>query len=247
MKITILYYHSIGDTPLSISKDTFHKQMKYLNDNKFKIVILKELNEIGNLDRNDKVVVITFDDCFMDVFHNALQVLNQFNFKATFFAVPSYDKVVRWGSEKFQKWSDNKSYDYNIPFHYMCSVQRKELIKQGMEIGAHSMTHLNLNEITLNNAKDEVVNSKEFLEKELSMPITSFCYPRGKYSPEIMDLVSDAGFKCAVTTRPGYYDVNNNFALLRFPAPKDLDYFKAIVTQEKMPLWIKIWKKISKI
>lgn len=81
--------------------------------------------------------------------------------------------------------------------------QVKEMHRQGISFGSHTVTHPILSRISLEKAKREIVESKQALEKELHAEVNTFAYPNGKpedYSPAIVNLVREAGYKGAVTT-----------------------------------------------
>lgn len=243
MKIPILYYHSIGYTPLSVKVDVFMSQMKYLEKQNIGVVSPHNLLK-KNIDKSKRIVVITFDDCFLDVYENAVPILCDLGIKATFFAVPGYDALIRWGSPKEKRWSDFKKNTFAIPFRYMGKEQRKELIKLGMEIGAHTLTHRNLTELSDKEIKAEIVKSKKILEDELEIEIKTFCYPRGKYNKKIIEEVKQAGFKMACTTTQGYFSINDNiYEIKRFGIGEDMEGFKAIVEGR----WDSYWYKIKRI
>jgi len=71
---------------------------------------------------------------------------------------------------------------------------------EGMEIGAHTLTHPVLTEIPLQKAKEEIVGSKAWLEDILQRRCAMFCYPRGEWNADVKNLVKDAGFAGARTT-----------------------------------------------
>lgn len=89
-----------------------------------------------------------------------------------------------------------------------------ELSKE-FEIGAHTITHRILTDITLDEVKKEVEASKKYLEALLKKPIPSFCYPRGKYSKEISEVVKKAGFSYARTVKSFVtkLDTSNPYAM----------------------------------
>lgn len=66
-----------------------------------------------------------------------------------------------------------------------------------MEIGAHTLTHPELTAVTHTQAKEEIAGSKRWLEEVLGRECAMFCYPRGKWSPKVKDLVAEAGFRGA--------------------------------------------------
>lgn len=72
----------------------------------------------------------------------------------------------------------------------------EEIIKlnEDFEIGAHTMTHPRLTKINKEEAFNEIIDSKKYLEKLLRKEIRCFCYPGGDYNEKIMGLVREAGF-----------------------------------------------------
>lgn len=77
----------------------------------------------------------------------------------------------------------------------------------GVSIGAHTLTHPMLAKHDAAFAQMEMADGKARLEAELGMPIRHFAYPVGDPSsagPREFALAAEAGFKSAVTTRPGH-------------------------------------------
>lgn len=89
----------------------------------------------------------------------------------------------------------------------MTSEQVKKLYASGMQIGAHTVSHPILARSSLTEARQEIAESKEFLEKLLQTRIRLFAYPNGKpvndYLPEHANLVRELGFDAAVSTVSG--------------------------------------------
>lgn len=90
------------------------------------------------------------------------------------------------------------------------------LAAKGIEIGSHTVTHANLALLARDEVVEELGESKRRIERELGMPCPNFCYPYGKYSPEVPDLVREAGYKSAVSTVfPGRNLAGQNAYLLQ--------------------------------
>jgi peptidoglycan/xylan/chitin deacetylase (PgdA/CDA1 family) len=73
-------------------------------------------------------------------------------------------------------------------------------------IGAHTVTHSNLAKQTEANATFELAASRERIEAVLQRPVSHLAYPYGDRfaaGPREFALAKAAGFKTAVTTRPG--------------------------------------------
>lgn len=73
-------------------------------------------------------------------------------------------------------------------------------LSDGMEIGAHTLTHPILTDIPETDAEREIRGSKTWLEGVTGKPCDMFCYPRGEWNETVKSIVKDAGFKGARTT-----------------------------------------------
>lgn len=97
-----------------------------------------------------------------------------------------------------------------------------QLHEAGMQIGAHTVSHPILAKINLDDARQEIQESKRFLEDALGERIRLFAYPNGKpdvdYLNEHVTLVRDLGFDAAVSTAHGSASFNSAdfFQLPRF-------------------------------
>lgn len=82
----------------------------------------------------------------------------------------------------------------------------------GMEIGAHTVTHPILARLSEDEARREIVASRDDLGTILGEPVTLFAYPNGKpgsdYGPEHVRIVEQAGFRAAVSTAAGAADAS---------------------------------------
>jgi peptidoglycan/xylan/chitin deacetylase (PgdA/CDA1 family) len=89
----------------------------------------------------------------------------------------------------------------------MTSSEVKAMRQAGMLIGAHSVSHPILAKLTDEQAREEIGDSKRFLEQLLGERITVFAYPNGKpgedYSPQSVEVVRSLGFDAAVSTQWG--------------------------------------------
>jgi peptidoglycan/xylan/chitin deacetylase (PgdA/CDA1 family) len=71
------------------------------------------------------------------------------------------------------------------------------------EVGAHTLNHVDLTRLPLNEANEEIAGSKGYLEDLLGHDVAMFCYPSGKYTRSIKNMVRDSGFVAARTVRRG--------------------------------------------
>lgn len=95
----------------------------------------------------------------------------------------------------------------------------RELANQGMEIGAHTVSHPILTCLSSEEAMNEINESKQTLEGIIDKPVTSFAFPNGRakqdYSKEHVKMIEKLGFKNAVTTNWG--KANNNSDYFQLP------------------------------
>lgn len=89
----------------------------------------------------------------------------------------------------------------------MTSAEVKALRQAGMQIGAHTVSHPMLASMSDDTARQEVGDSKRFLEQLLGERISVFAYPNGilgeDYSPQTVEIVRSLGFDAAVSTQWG--------------------------------------------
>ncbi|TRZ81146.1 hypothetical protein D4R86_03150 [bacterium] len=86
-------------------------------------------------------------------------------------------------------------------------------LSQDFDIGAHTVNHVYLNEVSIEKATDEIIGGKKILEEICGKEVISFAYPRGYSNPEIIQLVKKSGFKGARTTESFLRRVNDLFRL----------------------------------
>lgn len=102
----------------------------------------------------------------------------------------------------------------------MTSDQVIALHRGGMQIGAHTVTHPILALLGAEEARAEIVASRQSLEHLLGAPVRLFAYPNGQpgqdYSAQTVAIARAAGFDAAVTTAWGSSDSRTD----RFEIPR---------------------------
>jgi peptidoglycan/xylan/chitin deacetylase (PgdA/CDA1 family) len=105
------------------------------------------------------------------------------------------------------------------PSHRLVSVDEVKQLGRSMsiEVGAHTVTHPALPELTIAVQAEEIRQSKLFVEDLLNRPVTYFAYPHGHHDSSTLSIVRKAGFTSACTTaaRP-VCEQSDCFALPRF-------------------------------
>lgn len=194
-------YHQIGEPArrgapyrsLTVHPAAFSRQMNWLRRLGYKGLSMRELLPYVRGEKHGKVVGITFDDGYRNVYRNALPVLRHNGFTATnYFVVQQLGGGNVWDYEKGIAHSDLMSPD-----------EMRDWARQGMEVGSHTLTHPHLPELSPDDAREEVLGSKQQLEALVGEPVTAFCYPYGHETPALRILTRDAGYTNATTTARG--------------------------------------------
>ena len=188
----IILYHRIENmnttNPYVFGIEDFRQQMQYLHDQGYQTITISQLTEAINFgaDLPQKPIVITFDDGDVSVIKNAFPIMQDLGFKGVAFLVGNYVNADG----------------------YMNVDQISTLAKAGWEMGSHTQGHTDLS--TCSGCTREIVNSKDYLEKKLGVPINSFAYPFGIKTDHAVKLVSET-YKSAVGlgvfTKQGPYNI----------------------------------------
>ncbi|MHC2993992.1 MAG: polysaccharide deacetylase family protein [Candidatus Atribacteria bacterium] len=184
--IPILAYHNFTKDESSsyrINIIEFEKQMNYLATHNYSVISLSELIKgLRDGQLPPKPVVITIDDGFKSSFTLAYPILKKYNFPATLFLYTNF----------IEKSSFSLTWE-----------EIREMTKNNIEIGSHTLSHCNLLRYNKNKdydtyitrVKKEIFLSKEILEGKIGDKVKFFAYPYGVYSSIIKNLVIQAGYE----------------------------------------------------
>jgi len=230
-KVMVLNYHKIDNMNISLSvlpKD-FEAQMAYLKENDFHAITPEELYSAlsGNSELPKNPVLITFDDGYEDNYVNAYPILKKYGFKGTIFVITSFlDKSMK---------------------NYITWDQAAEMDASGIiSIQSHTVTHRSMTELSDDQLRRELVDSKEAIETHLHKKVNFIAYPTGTYNLHIAQLVKEAGYEGAFTIKYGNVDkASNLYALERVPVFHTENTFKSFLERiQYIPIferlgWIK--------
>lgn len=130
---------------------------------------------------SDHSVLITFDDGDAGWYLEALPVLGKFSVKAIFFVTP---ELI--GTPSYCDWNALAA-----------------LRDAGHEIGAHGLTHQFLPDLDESACRNELVESKHTLERQLNITVRSMSFPGGRYGARELRLAQAAGYERCYTSVPG--------------------------------------------
>ncbi|UCC67889.1 MAG: polysaccharide deacetylase family protein [Armatimonadota bacterium] len=195
--IPILLYHKIGRPPRGarvrghyVSPGLFRRHLTYLRGQGYESIPLAQV--VGS-DRPLPAlpVVITFDDGYRCLYEQALPVLAEFGFGATVF-------LVAGALGDTNTWEQAVG-DVAEPMLELRQI--REMQEADIEFGSHTMGHPHLTALPEEAARREVVESRRNLEDSLQAPCLNFAYPYGDWDARVRDLVAEAGYEAACTTR----------------------------------------------
>lgn len=156
-----------------------------------------------------RAVAFTFDDGYADAFTTALPILRRHRAVATFYIVSGF--IGRAG--------------------YMGWNELRVLRDEGMEIGAHSVTHADLTTLGLEDLRTEIGQSGAAIAAELGQAVVSFCYPGGHFNDTVVTATREAGYTSATTTiQDGLQTDPFTLPRLRISSDLDLEGFQQMIT-----------------
>ncbi|MEJ5018468.1 polysaccharide deacetylase family protein [Ochrobactrum vermis] len=198
MPVPILLYHQIDVPPthrapyrsMIVHPARFRQQMAWLKRLGYRGLSLKDAIPYIYGGKQGKVVVITFDDGFENVFRNALPVLQEFGFTATNYFVANQIGGFNLWDQKIGVARAN----------CMGAAELREWANLGHEVGSHTLDHIFLPEANEHEAISQIRQSRIKIEDLLGSEVTSFAYPYGGENAATRKIVEAAGYKNATTT-----------------------------------------------
>jgi peptidoglycan/xylan/chitin deacetylase (PgdA/CDA1 family) len=223
--IPILLYHSVSDTPtgdfgpFTVSRSQFAAHLDRLLALEFVTLTIGQMLERVRtlLPLPERMAVITIDDGFADFAANAWPELQERNMKATLYVTAGFI-------------GGRSSWLAPLQADEMAMLDRQQLVDladQGCEIGAHSMTHPQLDCLPRHQAAQEIRQCKDILEQVLGQLVNSFAYPHGYHDREVRQLVMDSGYTSASAVKDALSHADDDrFALARVTVKSDFDETK---------------------
>jgi peptidoglycan/xylan/chitin deacetylase (PgdA/CDA1 family) len=104
-----------------------------------------------------------------------------------------------------------------------------EMSRNGVSFGAHTLSHPFLPALPLDQAKDEILASKQIIEAHLRTQVKHFAIPNGQpadFNKTLTNFCREIGFHTIVTTVAGVVDQKADLlSLRRVCPPPPLYYF----------------------
>ncbi|MGI5454932.1 polysaccharide deacetylase family protein [Streptomyces sp. CA-249302] len=192
----VAMYHSVGDCSddpyrITVTPERLEKQLRWLRRRRLRGVSMAELLAARARGEGRDLVALTFDDGYADFVDNALPLLRHYGHGATLFVLPG-----RLGGDN--------AWDPQGPRKPLLTADGiRHAATEGIEIGSHGLTHLDLTKADDATLEAEVYESRAVLEELTGAQVAGFCYPYGTIDERAVDAVRDAGYAYACAIDPG--------------------------------------------
>lgn len=188
----VIVYHRVErqpdpSDPWSVSTRTFEEQMALIRVAGYEPIGLDELRTGSSRPGEQRSVLIAFDDGYRSALVNAVPVLNELQYPATFF-LPA-GKV---GSAS--DWEDIVFQREIASWH-----EFRDLVGDRFDVGAHGHTHRDLTSLNDSELHHEVRESRRLIEERLGRRVDAFSVPFGREDHRLNDELLRAGYVIKIT------------------------------------------------
>jgi peptidoglycan/xylan/chitin deacetylase (PgdA/CDA1 family) len=190
----ILSYHGVAPSNavvdpefLRVDPETFDAQVQVLQQAGFEIVTVAELaRRAGGRKPPPGMVALSFDDGMDDNHANLLPILKERNAVASVYVTTGLiGQENPWMAPGTSRM--------------MFEPELRDLVAAGVELGAHTVSHPDMSQMTYDDCLREMVESRDRVAAISGQAVTTFAYPYCKYNDDAVRAARDAGFDAAVT------------------------------------------------
>lgn len=179
---------------MRIRTSKFRTQMETLKELDLKVIPMADFQawKRGEKSIPERSVVITIDDGWKSVYTDAYPILKEFGYPFTLFLYKNY---VDGGGKA------------------LTTAMIEEMMKHGATIGSHSVSHPYPGTVKKSRAagpdkydkflREEMGESKRFLESKFGNAVTTYAYPGGFHTQEMHPLAEEFGYRNLFTVLPG--------------------------------------------
>lgn len=191
VNIPILCYHNFNPTrpgSMNMTPEKFEGQIKWLKENGFTIIPLKEAVAYLQGKRESlpsKAVVVTVDDGWQSAYTYLSPIIKKYNIPVTLFIYP---QTISQGKNAMT-WDELKKLEQTGLFDVQSHTYGHPNFKQ-------EKRHLSASKYE-NFVKIELVNSKKILEEKMGHKIDYLAWPFGIYDSYLEQAAKDAGYTMA--------------------------------------------------
>lgn len=201
-RLLVLLYHRVvapevyarfsgAERIFSIPADRFREQLEWLVRSGRRVVSLDTLVDAleGRTQLPGGSVCITFDDGCASVHTRARPILQELGLPATVFVTTDENAWIFHEGEYTER--------------RMTPDEIRACAQSGLQIGSHAVTHRGLNEMSPDEVRAELRDSREQLTKWAGTPVDTFSVPLNFYNRTTLALCREAGYRAVCTSDNG--------------------------------------------
>ncbi len=198
VRVSVLGYHDFSEkepeTAMRMHTSKFRKQMESLRQLGITVITLEDFLawKRGEKPIPEKSVLITLDDGWKSVYTDALPILKELGYPFTLYLYKNYID----GGKKA-----------------LTTDMINEMLLHGASLGSHSVSHpypavyrsqRNKGDHNFDAfLRKEMGESKRFIESKFPSKVTTFAYPGGFITEEMLPLADEFGYTSLFTVLPG--------------------------------------------
>lgn len=200
-RVSVLGYHvfhpSQPATQMRIPTSKFREQMETIKNSNIPVISLEQFLawRRGEESIPAQAILITMDDGWRSVYHEAFPIMKELDLPFTIYLYKEYVGANRGGRA-------------------LSLEMIREMLASGLcSLGSHSVSHPFPSKVKRARAKgpeafdeflrEEIGDSKSFLEETFGKKITTYAYPGGYHTPEMFPLAEEYGYDHLFTVKPG--------------------------------------------
>lgn len=228
-RITIITYHSLKPRRALLHFKALKRRYHIISLSQY--IAARKFNMVDKLPH--KPLIVTIDDGFRTCFR-LKDIIRECRIPVTMF-LPSglidtnrhywfahakgaklqYLKTIT-DEERLEQLKRN-GFEEKRTYARRQALSRNEIdkMRKVVDFQAHSKYHPILTKCTNVRVWDEIAGAKKELEDTFGLRIEAFAYPNGDYSRRELEITKEAGYACALTTRPGFNGVDADLLTLK--------------------------------
>jgi peptidoglycan/xylan/chitin deacetylase (PgdA/CDA1 family) len=195
---------------VTVTPEHFAAQMAFLQRSGYRTLFLDELLDwmAGKKALNEKALVLTFDDGYLDNYRHAYPVLKKFGLKATIFLVTGWSGREREALDRqriFTHQECRELQEAGRPERMALTwPEARRLEGEGLvRIESHTHEHTKDLFADVEALRESLRLSQESFQRHLGKKSTCLCWPGGRYNAASLEAAREFGFTACCTTERG--------------------------------------------
>jgi len=195
----VFMYHKFGVSKYpstSVTIDQFDEHLKEFSKSKYSVESVEFIIDtiINDGDLPENTIGISIDDADKSFYEVGWPKFKEMGFPVTLFVNTS---TIHENNKNYLNWD-----------------QIRELVNEGVSIGAHSHSHYHMADLSIEEVRDEIEISNNIFLKELGSIPPLFAFPYGEANEEIINLLKEYKYKVAFGQHSGVINETSNLYYL---------------------------------